>query len=58
MSNKHPHISKISIMHYAKLVGRSCLFLMAGYFYFTAWRHTDGAPFDGNEFKNWYLLFI
>ena len=58
MSSKHPHISGISIMHYAKLAGRSCLFLMAAYLYITQWRFVDGAPFDGNEFGNLFLAFI
>lgn len=58
MGSKHPNISKTSIMHYAKLVGRSCLLLMATVLYFTTWRHQPGAPFDGTEFGNLFLLLL
>ena len=58
MSSNHPHISKISMMHYAKLAGRSCLFFIAAYLYITQWRFIEGAPFDGNEFGNLFLALI
>ncbi len=58
MSKPKHNISAISKMHYAKLVGRSALFLMALYYYITAWRFTPGAPFDGTEFSSLYLVFI
>jgi len=58
MSNKHPNISAVSWLHYGKLVGRSCLFLVAAYLYITQWKLTDGAPFDGTEQHSLFLIFI
>ena len=58
MRSKYPNISPISMMHYAKLVGRSCLLVMALILYCTTWRHSTGAPFDGTEFRNPFLILL